>query len=145
MRMIGAAILLIVVQFASVAANAHAGHGSEGHLLPGHHVQGHGAVAGPAHAMAADESAWPAKPAGQAQPAVRGEATVQNAPGAPSAAADACVMGCCGSTGCCGAALAAVSPDLPAKACALRIGFARVSSVPGVDPRGLRKPPRSLA
>lgn len=139
LRMIGAAILLIVVQFASVAANAHVAHG---HAPQGHHQahshHAHGTAAGNAHSISSAETA-------AANRAVQAEAAAQNTPGAPSSDADACVMGCCGYTGCCGAALAAVSPSLPPKACPLRIGFARLVSVRGVDPQGLRKPPRSLA
>jgi hypothetical protein len=140
LRIIGAAILLIAVQFASVAARAHVAHGHapEGHHLQGHHFQGPGVAAGIAHAVSFDE-------VGRIQPAAQAEATVQNTPGAQPSDSDACVMGCCGCTGCCGAALAAVSPNLPPQACSLRIGFACPVSVPEVDPRGLRKPPRSLA
>jgi hypothetical protein len=137
--MIGAAILLIAVQFAPVAANAHVGHG---HATDGHHVQGHhqapGTAAGITDPVSSGEST-------RVQPAAQAEATAQNAPGALPSDTDACVMGCCGCTGCCAAALAAVSPYLPPGASSPRIGFARVISVPGVDPRGLRKPPRSLA
>jgi hypothetical protein len=42
LRIFGAAILLIAVQFASVAAKAHVGHG---HALDVHSVQGPGALA----------------------------------------------------------------------------------------------------
>ena len=139
LRMFGAAILFIVVQFASVAAYAHAGHG---HAPDGHHPQAHhqgtGTAAGIADAVSSDEAARP-------QPAEQAEAAVRNTPGALSSDSDACVMGCCGCTGCCAAALAAASPHLPPKACSPRIGFGRALTVPGVDPRGLRKPPRSLA
>ncbi|MGZ9053272.1 MAG: hypothetical protein ACXW3N_14015, partial [Rhodoplanes sp.] len=147
LRMFGAAILLIAVQFASVAAEAHAGHG---HGADGHGLESHGAVAGAAHSVASDETAAAnraerAQPAAQAQPDDQAEATVRSAPGARLSGSDACVMGCCGCTGCCAAALAAVSPHLPPKVCSPRIGFARVIAVSGADPRGLRKPPRSLA
>jgi hypothetical protein len=146
LRMIGAAILLIAVQFAPVAANAHVGHVGHG---PDAHHQAHsppapGTVTGIAHAVSS-EQASPAKSAVRTQPAAQAEAAVQNAPGPLPSDSDACVMGCCGCTGCCAAALAAVSPNLPPKACSPRVGFARALSVPGVDPRGLRKPPRSLA
>jgi hypothetical protein len=156
LRIIGAAILLIAVQFAPVAAKAHVGHGQspDGHHLQGHHHQahghqghhhhGHGGGAASAHAVSSGDTA-PANRAVLADPAARTEATAQNIPDAPSSVADACVMGCCGSAGCCGAALTAVSPSLPPKACSLRIGFARLASVRGVDPQGLRKPPRPLA
>ena len=139
LRIIGAAMLLIVVQFASVAANAHAGHGHalDGrHQAHGHHA--HGTAAGNAPSISSAETA-------AANRAVEAAAAAQNTPGAPSSDVDACVMGCCGYTGCCGAALAAVSPSLPPKACPLRIGFVRLVSVRGVDPQGLRKPPRFLA
>jgi hypothetical protein len=145
LRIFGAAILLIAVQFASVAARAHAGHMPDGHHhqaqpVQGHHFQGLGTAAAPApDQVAPTDRAAPAEPVAQA------EATARNTPGAPPSAADTCVMGCCGYTGCCGAALAAVWPSLPPKACSLRIGFARLVSVRGVDPQGLRKPPRPLA
>jgi hypothetical protein len=151
LRMFGAAMLLIAVQFASVAANAHVGHGQtpDGHHLQGHSHQGHShhghvAAAGTAHAGSSGEAA-PVNRAVQAQPAAEVEATFQNAPGAPPSETNACAMGCCGYAGCCGAALAAISPHLPPRACPLRIGFARPVSVRGTDPQGLRKPPRSLA
>ncbi len=151
LRIIGAAILLIAVQFASVAAKAHVAHGQspDGHHLQGHSHQGHShhghvTTAGTAHAVSSGEAA-PANRAIQTQPAAQAEAAVQNAPGAQPSDSDACVMGCCSCTGCCAAALAAVSPHRPPKACSSRIGFGRALSVPGVDPRGLRKPPRSLA
>lgn len=138
LRMIGAAILLIVVQFASVAANAHVGHG---HTTDGQHVQGHhqapGTAAVIAHAISSE--------AALAQPAAQAEETFQNTPGALPSDSDACVMGCCSCTGCCAAALVVASPHLPPKACSPRVGFVRTLSVPGADPRGLRKPPRSLA
>jgi hypothetical protein len=143
LRMIGAAILLIAVQFAPIAARAHSGHGHEpdGHQLQAQHFHAHGAAAATAaHATSSDHA-----PAAPAEPAAQVEASAQNSPDAQPSTANACVMGCCGSTGCCGAALAAVSPSLPPKACPLRIGFARPISVRGVDPQGLRKPPRSLA
>lgn len=145
-RMVGAAILLIAVQFASVAAEAHAGHGhgADGHGLQEHGLQSHGTVADAAHSIFSDETA-PASRAARTQPAIRAEATAQNAPGA-AASSDGCVMGCCGTgMGCCGAALAAASPSLPPKACSSRIGFVPPVSVRGVDPQGLRKPPRFLA
>jgi hypothetical protein len=147
LRIFGAAILLIAVQFASVAAKAHASHGPDGHHLQAHHIQGHhfqglGTAAAPA--SASDQTA-PSNRAVQTQPAAQAEVTAQHAPGAPPSDTDACVMGCCGCTGCCAAALAAVSPNLPLRAGSPRIGFARVISVRGADPRGLRKPPRSLA
>ena len=147
LRMFGAAILLIAVQFASVVAEAHAGHGRgpDGHHVQGHH-QGHHqglvAAADAAHSISPDQTA-PAKPAAPAQPAA--EFAAQVAPGAAASGSGACVMGCCGCTGCCTAALAAVTPHLPPKACSPRVGFARVISGSGSDPRGLRKPPRSLA
>ena len=149
LRIVGAAILLIAVQLAPVAAEAHAGHG---HGPAGHHLQGHAhpglshqgpdAAIAVGHSIAAGETA-PAPLVTPAQPAA-GDAGVfvQNAPDAPPSVSDACVMGCCGYTGCCGAALAVVSPSLPPQACSLRVGFARAISAPGVDPRGLRKPPR---
>jgi hypothetical protein len=145
LRIVGAAILLIAVQFASVVANAHAGHGRapDGHHLQGHH-QGPGTAAGIAYAISSEHSSA-ADRAARAQPAAQAEAAAQNAPGALPSDSDGCVMGCCSCTGCCAAALAAVSPHLPPTACSPRVGFARVLSVPGVDPRGLRKPPRSLA
>jgi hypothetical protein len=145
LRMIGAAILLIVVQFASVAANAHVGHGRapDGHYVQGLHHKGSSAAAGIVHAASYGQAAQ-APPAVQAEPAAQ-ETAAQNAPGALPPDSDACVMGCCSCTGCCAAALVAVSPHLPPSACSPRISFARAVSVPGVDPRGLRKPPRSLA
>lgn len=139
-RIFGAAILLIVVQFASVAADAHVGHsrGPDEHSL-----QGHGTAAGTAHASSSSsaEAGLPRAVAqAQAEPA-----TVKNGRGAPSGSG-ACVIGCCGtSTGCCGAALVEISPDLPPKACALRMDFARLIFVREVDPQGLRKPPRLFA
>lgn len=155
LRMFGAAILLIGVQFASVAAEAHAGH-SNGH--DGHGARAHGAAVGIAHLTSAVEagsisaveagSAHPvaqAQPAAQNQAAAQAETTVRNAGGVSPSGSNACVIGCCGGTGCCGAALVAVSPDLPPRACSPRIGLARVISIRGADPRGLRKPPRSLA
>jgi hypothetical protein len=145
--MMGAAILLIVVQFASVTANAHGGHGHgvDVHHLQGHSVQGHSphgyGTAATADAVSSD-GAVSANRAARAEPAVQAEVSAQNTPDAPPSAYDACVKGCCGYTGCCGAALAVVSASLPPEACSLRVGFARAISVPGVDPRGLRKPPR---
>lgn len=150
LRMFGAAILLIVVQFASVAAEAHIvhGHGSDGISLQGHSHQAyshqaHRAAAEATRSISFDKNAA-ANRAARAQPAAQAETAVQNARDA-ALGADSCVMGCCGTgMGCCGAALAVVSPNLPAEASSLRIGFAHVVSIQEVDPRGLRKPPRSL-
>lgn len=153
LRILGAAILLIAVQFASVAAKAHVGHS---HGPDGHSIHSNGAAVGAVHTVASDETgsanraaqAQPhtqAQSSAQAQPAARAGAAVQNAGGALSGS-DACLMGCCGTgMGCCGAALAAVSSNLPPRVGSPRIGFARLISVREADPRGLRKPPRSLA
>jgi hypothetical protein len=143
LRIIGAAILLIAVQFAPVAANAHVSHGPDAHHQA-HSLHAHGTVAGIPHRVSSEQHS-PAKSVLQTQSAAKAEAAVQNAPGALPSESDACVMGCCGCTGCCAAALAVASPHLPPKACSPRVGFARALAVPGVDPRGLRKPPRSLA
>lgn len=141
-RIFGAAMLLIVVQFASVAADAHVGHS---HGPDEHSLQGHGIAAGTAHSSGSAEAGLP-RAVAQAQPATQAEpATVENGRGAPSGSG-ACVIGCCGTgTGCCGAALMEISPDLPPKACALRMGFARLIFVREVAPQGLRKPPRLFA
>ena len=153
LRIFGAAILLIAVQFASVAAEAHVGH-SHGH--DGHGARAHGAAVGIANLISAVE-AGSAHPVAQAQrdtqvqpgaqdlPAAQAEAAVRNAGGVSPSGSNACVMGCCGGTGCCGAALVTASPDLPPRACSPRIGLTRVISIRGADPRGLRKPPRSFA
>jgi hypothetical protein len=138
-------MLLIVVQFASVAAMAHGGHGHDGHGVQAHAVHIHGTAAGAAVSLASDDTGPAnriAPPADRIQPAAHAAASVQNARGAAADSAT-CVTGCCGTgMGCCGAALAAVSPNLPPKACSPRIGFASPVSVREVDPRGLRKPPR---
>lgn len=150
LRMFGTVILLIAVQFASVATEAHAGHGYgpdrnhlQGHSFQAHSLQAHGAAAGvPPGSF--DETA-PAEQAAQVQPAAQVVAAVQNAPGGPLSETDACGTDCTGCAGCCAAALVVDSVPLSPKACLPRIGFARVMSVRGVDPRGLRKPPRSFA
>jgi hypothetical protein len=147
-RIFGAAILLIAVQFASVAAKAHTGHphGHDGHGAQAHALHPHGAVAGAAHSPATEQTGPATRIAPAAdrfQPAAQTATAVQNARGTGS---DSCVTGCCGTgMGCCGAALATVSPSLPPKAGAPRIGLARLISVREADPRGLRKPPRPLA
>ena len=140
LRMIGAAILLIAVQFAPVAAMAHTGHGPDAHHQ-GHSLHVHGIVSGIAHAVASEQ----ASAVHDAAPTQQTEATARSTPGAQPADSGACVMGCCGCTGCCAAALASIAPSLPPKACSPRIGFARVLAVAGLDPGSLRKPPRSLA
>ena len=141
-RIFGAAILLIVVQFASVAADAHVGHS---HGPDEHSLQGHGTAAGIAHSSSSAKVGFACAHT-QAQPATQAEpATAKNGRGAPSGSGG-CVIGCCGtSAGCCGAALVEISPDLPPQACALRMGFARLIFVRGVAPQGLRKPPRLFA
>jgi len=152
LRILGAAILLIAVQFASVVAEAHAGH-SHGHdgSVHAHGLQPHaqGAVAGAVLAISYDETGSAKRgtqTADQVQTANQAETIVQ-APqvGAP-VGSGTCVIGCCGTgMGCCGAALAAVSPNLPPGEGSLRIGPAPATFVREVDPGGLRKPPRSLA
>ena len=147
LRILGAAILLIAVQFASVAAKAHVGHS---HGPDGHSIHSNGAAVGAVHTVASDETgsanrAAQAQPHTHAQSSAQAGAAVQNAGGALSGS-DACLMDCCGTgMGCCGAALAAVSSNLPPRVGSPRIGFARLISVREADPRGLRKPPRSLA
>jgi hypothetical protein len=139
LRMIGAAILLIVIQFATVTAQAHAG---LSHVPDGHSLHEHGAARGIAHSISSHQTATHAA---QAQPTTQAEAAVENTRTAASSS-DACVIGCCGaSMGCCGHALAAASVNLPPKLGSPRTGFARLISVREADPRGLRKPPRSLA
>jgi hypothetical protein len=152
LRILGAAVLLIVVQFAAVVAEAHAGH-SHGHdgSVDAHGLQPHapGAVAGVGLAISDDETG-PAKrvtqPEDQVQTANQVETILQAAQVGAPGGSGTCVIGCCGTgMGCCGAALAAVSPNLPAGAGSLRVGLARATFVREVDPGGLRKPPRSLA
>jgi hypothetical protein len=153
LRILGAAILLIAVQFASIAAQAHIGHshGPDGQALqaqgPQPQPHAHGAAAGAAHSLAADETGSAHRitpPAGQSRRAAQAATAAQDMPGA-AAGSNTCVIGCCGTgMGCCAAALAAVAPKLPPKAGSPRIGFMRLVSVREVDPRGLRKPPRSL-
>jgi hypothetical protein len=133
LRVIGAAILLVAVQFATLTAQAHAG---LSHVPDGHALHEHGA------AFSFHQTTTHAA---QAQLTVQAATAVPNA-GIATASSDACVIGCCGAgMGCCGAALASVSPNLPPKVRSPRIGFARGISVREADPRGLRKPPRSLA
>ena len=147
LRIFGAAILLIVVQFASVAAEAHLGHS---HGSDQRSLKGHGTAAGTEHSSSSGEAGCPravaqAQPAAQALPVTQSQSVIKNALGAPSGTG-ACVVGCCGtSAGCSGAAIVEISPDLPPKACALRVGFARLIFVQEVDPHGLRKPPRLFA
>jgi hypothetical protein len=132
LRVVGAAILLIAVQFVTLTAQAHAG---LSHVPDGHALHEHGA------AFSFHKTTTYAA---QAQPTVQAATAVQDAGVAP-ASSDACVIGCCGAgMGCCGAALAVVSPNLPPRAGSSRIGLARVISVHEADPQGLRKPPRSL-
>src|SRR6187397_1445709 len=100
LRIFGTAILLIAIQFAPVAARAHAGHGHgpDGHQLQAHHLHDHGAAAATAHAISS-EHAPAADRAAPTEPAAQAEATAQNIPGAAPSGSDACVMGCCGYTG----------------------------------------------
>ena len=101
LRIIGAAILLIAVQFASVAAKAHAGHGHGplmGTIFKGTICKGMALRRAPRMRFP------PTRPrlrnrAVQTQPAAQAEATVQNAPGALPSGSDACVIGCCGMHG----------------------------------------------
>ena len=142
LRIIGAAILLIVVQFASVAAQAHVAHSHapDGYSLHEHGLHEPGAAAGVTHSIPLPETTTPAAPA---QSSARTETVVQNAQGEVWSS-NACMIGCCGTgMGCCGHAMATVSPNFPPKACSLRTGFARLVSIREVDPQGLRKPPRS--
>jgi hypothetical protein len=139
LRMIGAAILLIAVQFATLTAQAHSG---LSHVPDGHSLHAHGAAGGIAHSVSSHRTA---NQQVQARPAAQAATAVQNADIAP-ASSDACVTGCCGAgIGCCAHALASAAPNFPPRLGSLRIDFARLISVREVDPRGLRKPPRSLA
>jgi hypothetical protein len=138
LRMLGAAILLIVVQFASVATQAHVGHS---HAPDGHSLQAHGAAVGVFQSKSSEDTGSAHRVA-RAQSAAQAEAAAQNPQGA-ALIYKSCAIGCCGTgMGCCGAALATASPDLPPKVGSLRIGFARLVSIREVDPRGLRRPPR---
>jgi len=138
LRIIGAAILLVVVQFATVTAQAHAG---LSYVPDGHSLHEHGAASRIAHSIASHRTATHSA---QAQPTAQAATAVENA-GIGPASSDACVTGCCGAgMGCCGHALASVSHNLPPKLGSLRIDFARLISVREADARGLRKPPRSL-
>ena len=152
LRIFGAAILLIAVQFAPVAAEAHVGH-SHGPDRHGLQAQGLQTQAPGAAAVAADTLACRqngpvsriATPEDRAQAAAQAVTAVQNARGA-AADPNICVTGCCGTgMGCCGAALVVASPSLPPRARTPRIGFARLISVREADLRGLRRPPRLLA
>jgi hypothetical protein len=139
LRIIGAAILLIVVQFATVTAQAH---GGLSHVPDGHSLHEHGAAGGIAHSISSHRTATASA---RAQPTAQAATVVENADIA-AANSDACEFGCCGAgIGCCAHALASAAPNLPPKLGSLRIDFARLISVREVDPRGLRKPPRSFA
>ena len=139
LRMIGAAILLLVIQFATVTAQAHAG---LSHVPDGYSLHEHGARGGIAHSISSHRTA---NQQAQAQPSAQAATAVENADIA-AAKSDACEFGCCGAgIGCCAHALASAAPNLPPRLGSLRIDFARLISVREVDPRGLRKPPRSLA
>lgn len=136
-RIFGAAILLIAVQFAALAAEAHVGHS---HGPDEHSLQGHGA-AGIEHSNSSAQVGL-ARAVSQAQAE---SATIKNGRD-ETFGSGACAIGCCGTgTGCCGAAIVEISPDFPPKACALHIGFARLIFVREVDPQGPRKPPRLFA
>lgn len=152
LRIFGAAILLIAVQFAPVAARAHVGHshGPEGYGLQvqGLQTQAHDAAAVADDTLTSDQTS-PARriaaPDDRARVAAQAVTAVQNARGA-DAGPNTCVTGCCGTgMGCCGAALVVASPNLPPRASTPRIGFARLISVREADLRGLRRPPRLLA
>ena len=139
LRMIGAAILLIVVQFATATAQAH---GGLSHVPDGHSLHQHGAAGGLVHSISSHRSA---AHSALARHTAQAATAIENASIA-GANFDACAHGCCGAgIGCCAHALASASSNLPPKLASLRIDFARLISVREVDPRGLRKPPRFLA
>jgi hypothetical protein len=138
LRIIGAAILLVAVQFATFTAQAHAG---LSHVPDSYSVHAHGAAGGIARSISSHRTA---NHSTRAQPTAQAATAVENV-GIALATSDACVTGCCGAgIGCCAHALASVSHNLPPRLGSLRIGFAQLNSVREVDPRGLRKPPRSL-
>lgn len=152
LRIFGAAILLIAVQFAPVAAEAHVGHshGPDGHGLQAQGIQ----TQAPGDAAVAAETLTSgqtgpvsriATPEDRAQAAAQAVTAVQNARGA-AAGPNICVTSCCGTgMGCCGAALVAASPSLLPRASPPRVGFAHLISLREADLRGLRRPPRLLA
>lgn len=130
LRILGAAIVLIAVQFMPLPARAHIGHvhGVSAHAAHLHH-----------HAPTASLSAKILAPAMGVM--VAGELRA-----APQEVQDVAVnCGIC-VAGCCGAALAATSPTSIPPVARLRDGDLE-ASIPGRgrEPDGLRRPPRSFA
>lgn len=136
-RIVWAAIVLIAVQFAPVIAEAHSGHE---HGLRGHSLQSQHATVAATHLKGS--TAEPAQTDIQIQFSAGAEV--------PRTASDMqhttrCAAGCCGAgMVCCSAVLASVPPNFPPVARSLRIGFVSSTLVLGIEPEGLRKPPRSF-
>jgi hypothetical protein len=130
-----AAVLAAAMLFAPTAAQAHAG------VHHGHHNQAHHAAA------VAHEAVAPATATAEAVSSVRDQHVVASAHTSDSAdQTGKCTDGCCGSgLGCCGAAALASPASLPEIAHrGVPFSFRLVVRT-GIDPDGLKRPPRSLA
>ena len=129
MRILGAAIVLIVLSFAPSVAQAHTGHQ--------HHASVHGG-----HDQLAPEAAWheyerPATPA-SLQQAQWGQA------GTLPASDRNCTGGCCqfACAACCAAGLPSPVAFVPFPRSITRVAFAPSQIWPNREPESLRRPPK---
>lgn len=131
--LIWAAILVIAVQFVASSAWAHAGH-SHDHAAATHAVAAHTDQKGKSISKAQTE-----------QPVELSATSSQRSDPAP-ADTGGCTGGCCGNgIGCCGAAIAAAASSLPEfDVQQSPVPIASLMSA-GIDPKALKRPPRTFA
>jgi hypothetical protein len=127
LRVLGAAVVLIVLSFAPSVAQAHAGHE--------HHAAAH--VHGGQGQAAADQAEQSATPV-PLQQLERGQADM------PAASDRNCVGACCSlaCAACCAAGLPSFVALVPFPQLTTRVGFAPPQIWPDREPESLRRPPK---
>ena len=136
--MIWAAIFVIAAQFFAGSALAHVGH-SHGHssAASSSAVQLSNQVSPPIHSTA--QVAW-------LEHDNLSLSTSEDADMPVVPQSRGCTGGCCGNgLGCCGAVLAVAPSPIPEKGPQRETVSHALNSEPGIDPEGLRRPPRTLA
>ncbi len=141
--MIWAAILVVASHLVPSLAHAHAGHAH--HAAATAHVATTPDPATPA-AVQANSAQVDGVEATRPAPDVAVVALAQSEQPATSCPTNGCTGGCCGTVGCCGAAiLTGPAQALPDGGKGADIGLRRSDTRAGIDPEALAKPPRVVA
>jgi len=130
MRVLGAAIVLIVLSFAPSVVQAHTGHE--------HHGAAQAAVHGGHHGQAASQESGQAAAPASLQQAQLGQTEM------PAPSSRDCVGGCCSSAcaSCCAAGLPSSVELVPLPRTVMRVSFPSSQARASRAPDSLRRPPK---